>query len=254
MSTLLSGLATLLLIAPAGAAAEQVQQAEAQVARGEFGAAAETYRAAVEAGTDSADLFYNAGTAALKAGDLGQASLWLERAWRRAPDDPDIVFNLARARERVGGALGSAARLPRPGAWLLRWPTRHWQIVGLSLLTLALLLTALRALLGNGQALLRALLLGCSLPLLVAGLLAGWAAGGRAELAGRGDAVLLGQGEVAAREAPAATAPAVFPVHPGQPLQIVERRSDFVRAQLLNGLEGWLPATRVAEVEPGEGT
>lgn len=39
-------------------------------------------------------LYYNTGNAYLKAGDLGRAVLWYERAKEMIPNDPDLLFNL----------------------------------------------------------------------------------------------------------------------------------------------------------------
>ena len=39
-------------------------------------------------------LYYNTGNAYLKAGDLGRAVLWYERARQMIPNDPDLLFNL----------------------------------------------------------------------------------------------------------------------------------------------------------------
>ena len=68
---------------------------------GEYVRAAQGFEALAQSGIVNADLFYNAGNAWLKAGDLGRAILWYERALEISPRDPDLLFNLDHARSRI---------------------------------------------------------------------------------------------------------------------------------------------------------
>ena len=56
---------------------------------------------------------WQSGQAALRDGDLQQALLWHERAWRLAPDDPTTALALAAARLRNGDALAALPLLER---------------------------------------------------------------------------------------------------------------------------------------------
>ena len=51
---------------------------------------------------------WQAGQAALRDGDLQQALVWHERAWRLAPDDPTTALALAAARLRNGATQNTA--------------------------------------------------------------------------------------------------------------------------------------------------
>jgi tetratricopeptide (TPR) repeat protein len=64
---------------------------------GDFKAAAAEFERLAEQPIKNPFLFYNIGNAYLKAGDLGRAILWYERARAMAPNDPDLNFNLAHA-------------------------------------------------------------------------------------------------------------------------------------------------------------
>jgi tetratricopeptide (TPR) repeat protein len=74
-----------------------------------FARSAALYKQAVDGGA-SAALMYNIGSASLLAGEHGDAVLWLKRAARLAPNDGDILANLASAREKVGSALSVRAK------------------------------------------------------------------------------------------------------------------------------------------------
>lgn len=71
---------------------------------GRFLEAAQLYQQLVDVGVAEGGLFYNAGTAYYRAGELGWAVLHFERAARLAPRDEAIAANLALARQQVGAA------------------------------------------------------------------------------------------------------------------------------------------------------
>lgn len=76
---------------------------------GEFSAAARSFESIAASGVVNPDLFFNIGNARLKAGDLGHAILWYERAMRLDPRGPDLAFNLEYAdtllKDKVDGDL-----------------------------------------------------------------------------------------------------------------------------------------------------
>ena len=69
--------------------------------QGRFKAAAETFVHLASQGMENGELYYNAGNAFLKAGDIGRAILWYERAKTLMPHDPDLRFNLTHAKTFV---------------------------------------------------------------------------------------------------------------------------------------------------------
>jgi tetratricopeptide (TPR) repeat protein len=81
-------------------AAESFHQGAAAYEAGRYQEAARHFRRAAR-DIENGDLYFNLGNAYLKAGDLGRAVLWYERAARLAPRDPDLEFNLRQARTRV---------------------------------------------------------------------------------------------------------------------------------------------------------
>lgn len=225
-------------------------EAQAQVNQGDFAGAAISYQTAIKAGASNADMYYNLGTAALKSGANGVAVYALERAHRLSPGDGDISYNLARALERVQGPLASSATQPRSDAFLLKMTLRQGQWSSLGLLLAALLASlvfvALRARLSRrpvvfAQVCLVLLwLVGCAMVATTA-----W----RWQIADRGDAVIVSEQAINAHEAPGETAPVVFALHPGHPVQVVAQSSDYNRVRLSNGLEGWVKSGVIVRVE-----
>ncbi len=70
------------------------RQANQAYSQGEYESALKGYRDLLKRSGPSAGLNYNAGCAALKAGELGWAVVYFNRAARLAPRDPDIRENL----------------------------------------------------------------------------------------------------------------------------------------------------------------
>ncbi len=62
--------------------------------QGNFRAAANQFQSIIDKGYSSAGLYYNAGCAYFKAGELGQAIANFRRAERLSPEDEDIQANL----------------------------------------------------------------------------------------------------------------------------------------------------------------
>ncbi|MDO5036355.1 MAG: tetratricopeptide repeat protein [Porphyromonas sp.] len=71
----------------------------------------------------SADKYYNLGCAYFKNGDIAESVLQFERAYRLAPSDPDIKFNLTLATSRIEDKME-----PRSEFFLTRWlvGASHW--------------------------------------------------------------------------------------------------------------------------------
>ncbi|ACN16035.1 conserved hypothetical protein [Desulforapulum autotrophicum HRM2] len=68
---------------------------------GQFQEAAVAFEKVAANGIKNGQLYYNIGNACLKAGDLGHAILWYERAVKLTPRDPDLRYNLDHARGLV---------------------------------------------------------------------------------------------------------------------------------------------------------
>ncbi len=68
---------------------------------GQFHEAAMAFEAVAGTPVRNPYLYYDIGNAYLKAGDIGHAILWYERAKLLAPNDPDLLFNLKYANSLV---------------------------------------------------------------------------------------------------------------------------------------------------------
>ncbi len=208
-----------------------------------FEKSARLFVAAAESGPASAELWANAGTAALQAERLGDAVLYLRRALAIDP-------NLRRARQNLEHARGLLPKwVPLPhdhrvlddflGARLTR-EERH------GLASLAFLLAALLAAAGiarrNGLARSMALL-----PLAVWALLLGSSLLTSREAAAREAVVVV---EVPAHAADSFNAPLRFadPLPAGTEVTVETERARWARVLLADGQDAWLPRSAITPI------
>lgn len=70
----------------------------------DYSKALENYRAALDMGIESGNLYYNIGNTYLKMGKIGYAVLFYEKAMRLIPQDGDLKSNMVYAKAFVPGA------------------------------------------------------------------------------------------------------------------------------------------------------
>lgn len=102
------GVALLLVLQCLVSAAETpstFEEANRFYEQGKYPEAVERYQNLLQAGRNSAAVFFNLGNAWFKQGKLGQALLNYRKAEALAPRDPDIQANLRFTRERVTDSL-----------------------------------------------------------------------------------------------------------------------------------------------------
>lgn len=220
-------------------------QANEEYRQGQYQRAREQYLEVVAAGVRDPQVYYNLGNTCFKAGRLGEAVLWYERALRLAPRDEDIRANLRFAEQlrldQEGGAGGA-------GQWLddlYLFPT----LDELSLAFSAFFLVACA--LGGWRLWRRSwsgwwgLALFAGSVCLAAG--AGVYLGARLYSQAQAQVVVLAA-EVTARSAPDLQETPVFVVHEGTRLLLVRREGAWVLVRLPTGLGGWVPAEVVEQI------
>ncbi len=83
-------------------AQSRLEQAQVKFHAGSYSEALKLYEDALASTTDDPDLYYNAGSTALRMGDYALAILYLEKSLRYDPSDVDAQVNLAIAKQKAG--------------------------------------------------------------------------------------------------------------------------------------------------------
>lgn len=229
--------------APRASVDAELRMAEgaAQYEAGGFSRAADTWESLAREGLEDSRLWYNLGNAYFQQGDMGRAILDYRRALRLAPRDAELRDNLELARSRrVDGDAPLAGGGPIAGLW--RWlrarvSTGELAVLGLVVLWVGTILLLLGILRRASWRRLRWPLVAVALllPLLSA---AAWTAEWQ-DWSGR-EAVLLAP-VVKVSSGPGADFITLFEIHAGAELRLREERGNWVRVNLGEDLEGWVP-------------
>lgn len=242
--------AVVLLCAAGVARADEFGDANRAFQSGRVAEAIALYEALAAKGVVHEDLFYNLGNAYFRAEQLGKAIWSYERALRVDPAMDDARFNLEVARDRVASRV--VDRLEGAEAEPL-W-VRTVTFFSLSELTLAML--ALDALLFLLLIALRFLSLGVLRTALIAiaGFVAVATAGSLALLAGhiylveRVETGIVVAEQAVMREGPNHGLAERGQLHPGLRVRVIDEQAGWLRVQLANGVDGWLPAETIGRL------
>ena len=222
---------------------ELYQQGNQRYQEGDFAGALENYQAVLQAGFESADLYYNLGNAYFKTGNLGRSILSYERALRLRPADPDIQANLELAR-----SIKTDEIEPLPRFWVfsvVSWWVNLLPRRGLALVVLLSYLLAAGGLcariLSRRENLARRatwLAGGASVVLVLMGatLLA------REEVVAKTRWAIVLSGEVAVQSAPSAEDDlTLFHIHEGTKVRLDQVTEGWSEVVLEDGRVGWVP-------------
>jgi hypothetical protein len=214
-----------------------------QYKAGEFKDAAASFETIAASGVINPDLFYNIGNAYLKAHDLGNAILWYERAKCLAPEDPDLLFNLAHANTLVKDKIDSPVTLTdilffwqglvplqwlQAGAIVISWLFFLW--AGIQRFRQKSIFT------GMGWGLISLLLVLCL-------------ASGMEEYRGRaGNRAVIVQETAAVRSGTLETSTKLFELHAGTRVQVKARKNGYLKIRLAKGRMGWVKPGAAKEI------
>lgn len=221
-------------------ASAHLADANAALAAGDFAGAERGYRALLEEGATSGDVWYNLGNVLYRQERTAEAVLAWRNASARLPRDPDIDANLDFVRRELRDGLVA----PDPRPWFAPWQAALtpdegiW--LGALLAGLGLVATAGRRSRPHWP------LAPVGIALAAVGTLV--AAGGLAEAGAPPVAVVLVAEAVATSDLGGGVD--LFTLHAGAEVQAAERAAGRVLVVLPDGRRGWLPEASVGLVDP----
>ena len=208
---------------------------------GKYAEAAAAYEALVRTGKTSAALYFNLGTAHLKAGQLGRAIFYLRQSQKLAPRESDIRTNLHFAREKAANGRPVKMQLGRS---LTDWLTLdEWAVLGTLTLWLVLGLLTVNRIRPEWRNRIRPWLVpvGATAALLLTLSCIAWSQQTRRE------AVLI-VAEAIVRYGPLEESQAAHTLTDGVEVRVLDEQEGWVRVADADGREGWLPTAQVASL------
>ncbi len=208
---------------------------------------AERFIALLDAGLESAELYYNIGNACFKEGDMAHAILWYERALRVDPSHADARFNLEFACSQVQDRIDEVPEFflktwGRKLCWLL--PSGVWAVLCIVFFA-AMLALLLLFLLGSGGAR-KAGFFGGLVTLLLTLLCLGFAFWQRSDALKHDSAVVVSA--VTEVKSSPGSGVSLFVLHEGTKVKLLERVGDWENIELSDGRQGWLKTTALEAI------
>ena len=206
------------------------------------------YSSIVEAGMESAALYYNMGNTYYKMKDYPHAILYYEKALKLDPGDEDIRVNLEIANLAVVDKIN-----PIPQSFLARW----WDGVRmsfsadgwawLSIFAFALLLVCLFVFLMSRRTGLRKAGFFVGLIALICLVLSVVFAIENQRSLARHDQAIVMTPTVTVKSSPSDQSVDLFVLHEGTKVRVLDSAKDWNKIRIADGSVGWLPASDMTE-------
>ncbi|MDR3366850.1 MAG: tetratricopeptide repeat protein [Prevotellaceae bacterium] len=225
------------------------QKANALYAEGKYAEASEAYLQLEKSGKVSSALFYNAGNAFYKQGEVAKAILYYERALRLAPDDEDVRYNLELANLQIVDKIE-----PIPQFFVVTWiqsfcnifDVDTWGVVGVALFAATLML-ALIVLFGRTprrKKVAFATAVACLSMSIVATFVA---MREKRHLNSHLEAIVYAP-VTSVKASPDAGGVDLFVLHEGTKVERLETIGSWEKIKTADGNQGWLPTTAIENI------
>jgi len=225
------------------------EKANASYAKGEYKAALANYRQILNSGYESPAIYFNMGNASYKTDDIPSALLYYEKAHKLAPGDEDINFNIAMANSKTTDKIEEM-----PDFFLGRWIKSF--ILSHSAHTLAIT-SLLLILLGSALLILyffahsvwvKKSSFYTAILLFFFGILTVFIANRQISYFEDHRQGIVFSSSVTVKSAPNERSRALFVVHDGTKVNVMESNNDWIRIKLANGNEGWMKIADLKEI------
>lgn len=226
-----------------------LKQGNAAYAKNQFSAAAEAYQQVLDAGYQSASVYYNLGNANYKLAEISRAILNYEKALKLSPGDADINLNLQLANLKITDRIEAV-----PEFFLTKW----WKagVYFFSLNTLSVL--AVLCFISGFVFLIAYLFLVASgakkatfyvgVVIVSLGLIFLIVAGLQSNYLNAKQQGIVFAGAADVKSGPDSKQKTLFVIHDGTKVTIQDRDADWIKVVLANGNGGWIKFSDIKEI------
>jgi tetratricopeptide (TPR) repeat protein len=204
----------------------------------QFEQAASNYEKILSQGYKTAEVYYNLGNCYYKLNNLNKAIVNYERALKLAPQDEDILHNLAIANTRVVDKIQPVPSLAILNIWnnFVDTKSSHgWALLALGFIWLALVFFAVYLFVG-----IRKLAFGAGMLLVVLSVAVITLAAKQSNKEQQSDCAILMVSNSFVKSAPDANGNDLFMLHEGVKFQILDRVGEWSKIRLADGKVGWI--------------
>jgi len=215
----------------------------------DYEVAAEFYKAILAQGLVSTKLYYNLGNASFKAGSIGEAVLYYNKALRLSPSDKDIRYNLEVAEEFVKDDIDAV-----PEFFLAAWMRalrRSLGAVAWGIVSLVALVSALSAglvYLLSSRLRLRKTGFWCgAVSMAIFAMATAFTVAEHRAVRHSGEAIVM-SASVAVKSSPDRSATDLFILHEGTKVFQGERLESWCEITIADGKKGWIESRAIEEI------
>ena len=228
---------------------ERWQSGNSAYAAGDYAEAIKEYKAIVDGGEYSFELYYNLGNAYYKADSIGKAILYYNKALRVDPSQEDARHNLALAEKRITDEVAEESEF-----FLAKWMRGLRDTMSctawskLSLVSFGLLLAfALLFLLASRISLRKTGFYCALLALLLFVATISFAISSRDEMLTHDEAVILSSA-ISTKSSPDRSATELFVLHEGTKVRVVSEHNGWSEVVLADGKKGWVENIHIERI------
>ncbi|NND15021.1 MAG: tetratricopeptide repeat protein [Eudoraea sp.] len=213
---------------------------------GKYSEAIGYYEEVIKAGVHSEALYFNLGNCYYKLNQTAPSIYYYEKALLLDPDDSEINNNLAFAKQMT---LDAIEELPQTGLAKISssitnaMTYEQWGMGSIVFIFLAVFTFILYYFLSNSNYK-RIALVGSMVSVLLGVIFFSFAYSGQQSYHSDQPAIVFAE-KIIVRSEPNRRSEAVFELHEGTKVQVLDKLEDWQKIQLINGQEGWLPDTEI---------
>ena len=217
--------------------------------KGQYKEALTAYQKVVDAGYESAALYFNMGNASYKTGEIPSALLYYGKAHKLSPGDEDINFNIKFVSLKTTDKVDEA-----PEFFVTKW----WKsfILGVSAnnlgwLSVALVLLASGILIlyfFTGSIVIKKTSFYGAVVLFVIGAFTIFIAGMQVNYFNGNQEAIIFTPSVIVKSGPVEKAGALFVIHEGTKVNVLDDSNGWIKIKLANGSQGWIKMGDAKEI------
>ena len=199
------------------------------------------YQSILDQKMESVEVYFNLGNAYYKTGDLANAILYYEKAKLLAPGDEDIQFNLDLANKFV---VDQIEALPQPffvkwiDVWAAKFTANQWGYMSIILFVLALALGAVFFIHGKPGIKKLAFSFGIFF-LVISAITFGFGNKEKNKILNHNKAIVFAP-TVTVKASPDESGTALFVIHEGLKVEIIEELGSWMEIKIADGNSGWV--------------